>query len=349
MKCCLAGETKYISSKAHSDPKLIDDLHSLKLPISPLLLNSTGVIGWRIPRTELIDAVPEAIKNLQSSSILPAAESIMTPDRFPKVASRTLSNGAILSGIAKGAGMVEPNMATMLSYILTDADIPGEKLQEMLNDSVDKTYNSISVDGDESTSDTVVCVSSGYVGGGGGEEFMVEFKRELDNICLELSELIVRNGEGTKHVIEVEVTNFPGDDAEARKLGRHVVNSPLFKCAVSGNDPNTGRLAAAVGSFMGKRSENWTGERGLELTLGSRVIFKDGQFVLETDEGLAIEDELSDYMRAAEFEPTQTFPEHSKTVKVGIHFRENGGSGSARVFGSDLTSDYVSINADYRS
>jgi len=206
--------------------------NALNLESASLVLpSSTGVIGWRLPAKELAeDVVPEAVKNMQSDSVMDAAEAIMTTDRFPKVRSVTLSNGARVVGIAKGAGMIEPNMATMLSYILTDATMPKEKLQSMLSNVVDETFNCLSVDGDESTSDTVVCISSNKVS---GDVDFEEFESALLHVSKGLAADIVRNGEGTSHVMRVVISNFPGTKREARFLGRHIVNSPLFKCAVA--------------------------------------------------------------------------------------------------------------------
>jgi glutamate N-acetyltransferase/amino-acid N-acetyltransferase len=203
---------------------------ALKLPggAKSVLPSSTGVIGWRLPAKELAqDVVPKAVENLQTISGLNAAEAIMTTDRFPKIRSKTLKNGARLVGIAKGAGMIEPNMATMLSYLMTDADIPKAKLQAMLMEAVDGSYNSISVDGDESTSDTVALIASNQVTGTDEEEF----RAALIELCQGLSADIVRNGEGTSHVIRVQIDNFPGSELDARRLGRHIVNSPFFNCS----------------------------------------------------------------------------------------------------------------------
>ena len=224
---------------------------------------------------------------------------------------------------------------------MTDAVISKETLQAMLKEVVDSSFNSISVDGDESTSDTVVALSSNLVDG--TDE--VEFKSALLNICKGLAADVVRNGEGTSHVIRVQIQNFPGTDYEARRLGRHVVNSPLFKCAVSGNDPNTGRLAAAIGSFMGK-FKNDENVSHMTLTLGGRTIFKDGKFVLE---GQEVEEALSHHMADAQFDEHAEYPAHQKFVEIGIDFGMDHGAGSAVVFGSDLTGEYVVVNADYRS
>jgi glutamate N-acetyltransferase / amino-acid N-acetyltransferase len=309
---------------------------------SLVLPSSTGVIGWRLPAKELAqDVVPKAASNLQSDSVLNAAKAIMTTDRFPKVRSKTLSNGARVVGIAKGAGMIEPNMATMLSYILTDATIPKAKLQTMLSSVVDQTFNCLSIDGDESTSDTVVCVASNLVEG----DVTDEFETALMQVCEGLAADIVRNGEGTSHVMRVAISNFPGTTRQARFLGRHIVNSPLFKCAVSGNDPNTGRLAGAIGSYMGKYMPDADVSQ-MSLTLGDRCIFSNGKFVLEGDE---VEKALSGHMKDAEYGDSTDYPPHQKCVEIGVDFGSSVGETSVVVLGSDLTQEYVVINADYRS
>ena len=306
-----------------------------------MLPSSTGVIGWRLPAKELAeDVIPKAVENLQTESALAAATAICTTDRFPKVRSKTFSNGARLVGIAKGAGMIEPNMATMLAYLMTDATIPKAKLQSMLSEAVNGSFNSMSVDGDESTSDTTVMISSNQYDG----VDLGDFQEALTEVCQGLAADIVRNGEGTGHVMRVEITKFPGTDLEARRLGRHIVNSPLFKCAVSGNDPNTGRLAGAIGSYMGKYKTDGSVAK-MTLTLGGRCIFADGKFVLEGDE---VEKELSGHMEYAQYNEHSDYPPHQRFVEIGVDFGESG-KGSAVVIGSDLTGEYVVVNADYRS
>lgn len=319
--------------------------NALNLESSSLVLpSSTGVIGWRLPAKELAEeVVPEAVEKLQADSVLNAAEAIMTTDRFPKVRSITLSNGARIVGIAKGAGMIEPNMATMLSYILTDATVPKDKLQSMLSSVVDDTFNCLSVDGDESTSDTVVCLASNQVSGDVDDD---EFQHALMHVSKGLASDIVRNGEGTSHVMRVVISNFPGTKKEARFLGRHIVNSPLFKCAVSGNDPNTGRLAGAIGSYMGKYMPDSDTSK-MSLTLGGRCIFSEGKFVLEGD---AVEKELSKHMEFAEYGEDTNFPPHQRFVEIEADFgMEDPDFTDVVVLGSDLTKEYVVINADYRS
>ena len=314
----------------------------LNLPggAASVLPSSTGVIGWRLPAKELAeDIVPKAIGALQTESAFAAAQAIMTTDRYPKLRSKTLSDGTRIVGVAKGAGMIEPNMATMLGYIMTDATIDRGKLQAMLTEACNRSFNSISIDGDESTSDTVVAIASCLKPLASEDEF----KTALFEVTEGLSADLVRNGEGTGHVIRVRISNFPGSEYDARRMGRHLVNSPLVKCAISGNDPNIGRIAAAIGSFMGKFFPNES-VNDMSLSLGGRTIFSGGKFVLEGD---AVEKELSGHMADAQLGEHDDFPKHQKFVEIGVDF---GGSGSAvTVLGSDLTNEYVAVNADYRS
>eukprot|EP00565_Helicotheca_tamesis_P002510 CAMPEP_0185724368 /NCGR_PEP_ID=MMETSP1171-20130828/875_1 /TAXON_ID=374046 /ORGANISM="Helicotheca tamensis, Strain CCMP826" /LENGTH=522 /DNA_ID=CAMNT_0028392203 /DNA_START=62 /DNA_END=1630 /DNA_ORIENTATION=+ len=325
--------------------KAVADSLSLSHGMESVLPCSTGVIGWRLPAKELAeDVVPKAIESMQSASAMGAAEAIMTTDRYPKLRSKTLSNGARIVGIAKGAGMIEPNMATMLSYIMTDASIDKKTLQSYLSEVVDQSFNSISVDGSESTSDTVVLISSNQV----PTDITEEFKDALYEISQGLAADIVRNGEGTGHVMRIQIANFPGSDKDARNLGRFIANNALFKCAISGNDPNIGRLAGAIGSFMGRFNDGECSDatEKMTLTLGGRVIFTDGKFKLEGD---AVERELSDHMKDAQLGEVDEFPKHQRFVEIGVNFAEGEGEGSAIVLGSDLTAEYVSVNADYRS
>lgn len=322
--------------------RAVADVLNLPNGAESVLPSSTGIIGWRLPAKELAEQiVPEAVSNLQTETAMNAANDIMTTDRYPKLRSKTLSNGARVIGIAKGAGMIEPNMATMLCYLMTDLVISKNELQSFITDAANQSFNSISVDGDESTSDTTVVLSSNKVES--NSDTIEEFREALTEITCGLAADLVRNGEGTGHVMRVSIKNFPGTNKEARRLGRHIVNSPLFKCAVSGNDPNTGRLAGAIGSFMGKFLPEESVD-DLTMTLGDRVIFSCGKFVLEGD---AVEKELSDHMKNAQQNEIEDFPRHQRFVEVGLDFGNSGES--AIVLGSDLTNEYVAINADYRS
>ena len=327
---------------------------ALDLPSSDAVLpSSTGVIGWRLPVQPLLQAVPRAVADAESGErdALCAAEGIMTTDLYPKLSSRTLSSGARVVGIAKGAGMIEPNMATMLSFILTDAALPGDvgsaraALQEMLNDAVQASFNCISVDSDQSTSDTVAVLSSAQIA-----TPAAELASAMQEVCADLAEAVVRNGEGCNHLIRVHVRGAPDHDT-ARAVGKAVVNSPLFKCAVAGNDPNVGRLASAIGDCLGNRGQASLLGHGATIHMGGRCLMRDGAFDLDGE----AESELSAYLRNAEQVGADgefpAFRPHGRAVDIEVAL-DGGAAGegaSATVLGSDLTHEYVSINADYRS
>ena len=238
-------------------------------------------------------------------------------------------------------------MATMLSYILTDLDLPRSVLSRCLRNAVGKSFNTITVDGDQSTSDTVLVMSSKSVPSNGAAD-EAEFEAALGELCRGLAEDIVRNGEGTQHVVKVSVTGAPSD-LLARDLGRFVVNSNLVKCAIAGCDPNVGRIVGAIGSFLGNVPGGEKLTEGLLVTLGGVDIFRDGAFQLDP----AKEKLLSDYMFDTQLFPTdvpehdRNYPTHMKNVDISIALK--GGSGSCNVIGSDLTKEYVEVNADYRS
>mmetsp|Transcript_127404 Transcript_127404/g.318058 ORF Transcript_127404/g.318058 Transcript_127404/m.318058 type:complete len:560 (-) Transcript_127404:231-1910(-) len=315
---------------------------ALNLPggASSVLPSSTGVIGWQLPTSELVEAMPQAVTTLQADSILPAARGIMTTDRYPKVSSVEFPGGGRLVGIAKGAGMIEPDMATMLCFLLTDVELPEsgrDALQSLLADATRVSFNSCSVDGDESTSDTVALLSSGRVPGPSKDVFSAALRA----VCQELAAQVVRNGEGTRHVIRVAVTGA-ADDATALRVAKAVVNGPLFKSAVAGNDPNVGRLVGKVGQALG--SEGAAMAQGCICRIGGEVIFEGGQFTLDGEKELR----LAGHLKAAEMASESKFPPHGRVVDVQVELG-GGGSGKAIVLGSDLTKEYVEINSDYRS
>ena len=197
-------------------------------------------------------------------------------DLYPKVRSATVgAAGARVVGIAKGAGMVEPNMATMLVFLLTDADIDRQTLRDMLPSAVNQSFNCISIDSDQSTSDTVALASSRRVPLQGREEVR-EFYDALRSVSQSLAEDVVRNGEGVQHVIRVRVTGAPSTEL-ARAVGKRVVNSPLFKTAVAGNDPNVGRLVSAIGQCLGQQAISIDSDR-VTITFGGQEIFSNGSF-----------------------------------------------------------------------
>lgn len=351
------------------------DALKLKSP-DYVLPSSTGIIGWKLPVPDLRGALPEAATKLQAGSILPAAVGICTTDLYPKVRSVTLPGGARIVGIAKGAGMVEPNLATMLVYILTDAQVDRATLDAALRASVHTSFNALSIDSDQSTSDTVVAVSSMAKPLPPGA--LPAFHAGLAQVCTELSEDIVRNGEGVQHVMKVQVVNA-GSEALARSVGKAIVNSPLFKCAVAGNDPNVGRLVCAIGNCVGKHTQANGASIDVSktvLTMGGRTIFSGGVFQLPPE----AEAELVSHLKGAQLwatEPTVapgaagtaaapaagggtafpahavsfptpvTYPPHERTVDIRVDL--GLGPGNAVILGADLTHEYVACNADYRS
>lgn len=242
--------------------------------------SSTGVIGWKLPVEDMVAHLPEAMGTLQADSVLPAAQGIMTTDMYPKVRSVVVpgTNGGRIVGIAKGAGMIEPNLATMLVYLLTDVAVPRDELRRALPAAVHTSFNALSIDSDQSTSDTVVLLSSGAVPMGAATP--AGFTEALRGVCEALSEDIVRNGEGVQHVMRVTVAGAPSESL-ARAVGKSIVNSPLFKCAVAGNDPNVGRLVAAIGKCIGNAPEfRGTDVSGTVIRMGGTEIFARGQFAL---------------------------------------------------------------------
>ena len=308
---------------------------------------STGVIGWTLPVEAIVSALPQAVGALAGPSILPAAEGIVTTDLYPKVRRATVGAGSIV-GIAKGAGMIEPNLATMLAYILTDIAVPRAELRPMLARAVDASFNAISVDSDTSTSDTVVALSSGKV----PFNDWGTFERGLHQVCRDLAEDVVRNGEGVRHVIRVTVKNAASLGL-ARALGKAIVNGPLFKCAVAGNDPNVGRLIQGIGKYVGAHAPG-TNLSKLSARMGGVEIFANGVFQLDPTKEAA----LVAHLRGAElyqskpsadgvFAAPVDFPPHERAVELEIDV--GNGAASAMVLGGDLTHEYVSENADYRS
>lgn len=302
-----------------------------------LFPSSTGIIGWKLPGHDMKKALPDLLKKLQDESICCVANGIMTTDAYPKSRTVKVRNGRI-TAIGKGAGMIEPNMATMLIFILTDLDVSREIIQESLSEVVEKTFNCISVDSDQSTSDTALIFSSRKKASVSKEEF----KAALYDICKPLAEDIVRNGEGTSHVIKVEVSGAENDEI-ARGIGKAIVNAPLVKTAIYGNDPNVGRFIQAIGDYLGNNGLE-ADRNHLRILLGGEEIFAEGFFRLDIDK----EARLSAYLKdAALSEKPLGYPEHNKSVLISVEM--GMGTGIAEVVGSDLSHEYVHENADYRT
>jgi glutamate N-acetyltransferase/amino-acid N-acetyltransferase len=320
----------------------------LGISASQVIPCSTGVIGWRLPLQDILTAIPHACSGMRRDSLLPAAEGIMTTDLYPKVRRRQLAGGSIV-GIAKGAGMLEPDLATMLVYILTDLAVPREALRESLRAACSGSFNCMSIDSDTSTSDTLLALSSQRI----PCPDVAAFTAELGGLCCELAEDVARNGEGVHHVMRVRVLGAPSE-AVARGVGKAVVNSPLFQCAVCGNDPNVGRLVMAIGKEVGSHHAG-TSLTHLRIEMGGFEIFRDGVFRLDHE----VERGLIAHLKAAElyeskaaadgqFTPPVAYPPHPRTVEIAIDLG-GGTPWGATIIGTDRSHEYISENADYRS
>jgi glutamate N-acetyltransferase/amino-acid N-acetyltransferase len=321
---------------------------ALGLRPEEVLPSSTGVIGWRLPEEEIRGAIPHAVRALQPRSILPVAEAIMTTDLYPKVRRATAGQATIV-GIAKGAGMIEPDLATMLVYLLTDADVPRGLLRAALDEAVEASFNCITVDSDTSTSDTVVLLSSGRR----PAPAPGAFADALARVCGDLAEDVVRNGEGVHHVVRVAVAGARGVD-EARAVAKSVANSPLLKAAVNGNDPNVGRLLCAVGKLAGARRIPVDPAR-VRMMVGGEIVLEGGAMLLDPEKERRLVRHLAGaelYASAppadgATFRPPIDFPPHERRVEIDIDLALGGAS--CVVLGGDLSHEYVTENADYRS
>ncbi len=313
----------------------LDDARALSaraaelLDVAPdeVLPCSTGVIGLPLPVDRMAGALPALVEGLGDDPE-PFARSIMTTDTFPKVSARTLSLGGRevrLLGIAKGAGMIRPDMATMLAFLATDAPVGAEALRSALALAADRTFNRITVDGDTSTNDTALVLASGLAGGSPLEEdprAWDAFSSALEDVCGELARLIVRDAEGGTKVVEVRVRGAATEEA-ALAVARTIAESPLVKTAVHGEDPNWGRIAAALG-----RSGAYGGGP-FSIAIGGVPVVRDG-----LGRGPEAEARAHEQMKLPEFE-------------ILVDLEE--GPGEAAVTTCDLSAEYVRINADYRS
>ncbi len=309
----------------------------LGAPAESFFAASTGIIGWGLPGREMEEALPRLLAGLDGSSLLPVARAIMTTDAFPKVRRASVGGGTIVA-TAKGAGMIEPNMATMLCFICTDIAMPREALREDLAWCVERSLNRISVDSDQSTSDTAILFSSGRRGAVGREEF----RRGLLDVLSGLAFDIVRNAEGVGHVMKVRVSGARDENAAA-SAARAIVNSPLVKTAIFGNDPNVGRIVSAIGDYMGNAGEAFD-PAGMTVRMGGTDIFAGGSFRLDS----IMEEKLSAYLKERALDTSRPpWPQHDRTVEIEVVL--GASPASAEVLGTDLSYEYVRENADYRS
>jgi glutamate N-acetyltransferase/amino-acid N-acetyltransferase len=290
-----------------------------------VLVASTGVIGVGLDIAKIRAAMPEAMAALGGDQGPMAAQAIMTTDPFPKEAAAriTLAGGEVtIGGMAKGSGMIEPMMATMLGFVTTDAGMPRPLLERALKEVVDDTFNAITVDGECSTNDSVMILANGASGVTIDEQSYATFTDALRTVCLRLALGIVRGGEGATKLISVTVTGAAAP-AEARKAAKAIANSPLVKTAIHGGDPNWGRLIAVAGragvAFELSRAA---------VMIGSTVLFQDGR---PYDEAAP---EAAEYLKNAD-------------INVTVHL--GAGTAASTVWTCDLSAEYVRINADYRT
>lgn len=286
--------------------------------------SSTGVIGEPLPYERITAKLGELSAKLDQDSIHSAAQAIMTTDTFAKGAGATIEidgKPVKIAGIAKGSGMIAPDMATMLVYIFTDAKIEQSALQAILSEKTDRTFNCITVDSDTSTSDTLLIAATGA--SGIAVDNSAEFAAALEAVMLDLSHQVVRDGEGATKFVEVRVAGAV-TDLDARKVALSIANSPLVKTAIAGEDPNWGRVVMAVGK------SGATADRDLlQISFGDILVAENGWVSPSYSE-----DEAAAYMKGQDL---------VIAVEMGL------GQGSSTVWTCDLTHGYIQINADYRS
>jgi len=298
-----------------------------------VFMASTGVIGEPLEASRITHALKTLVADAKPDAMMDAARAIMTTDTYPKVSTRGVKLGdadATISGMAKGAGMIAPDMATMLSFVFTDAPIAAPALQALLSKSVQGSFNAITVDSDTSTSDTLLLFATGAAAKRGAPEIseasdprLGPFKRGLDKVLLDLAHQVVRDGEGARKFVEVRVEGAASRKA-AKRIALSIANSPLVKTAVAGEDANWGRVVMAVGK-AGEKADRDT----LEIYFGDIRVAHAGLRDPDYDEA-----ETTAYMKKQSI---------VITAKLGI------GAARAKVWTCDLTKEYVAINGDYRS
>ena len=295
-----------------------------------VLVASTGVIGEALPVERLVAVLPLLFDSVSGDGWADAAQAIMTTDTYPKAASRQVLIGGVpvtINGIAKGAGMIAPDMATMLAFLATDAALPPVLLQELLSEAVARSFNAITIDGDTSTNDTALLFATGAAArppvSTADDPRLEDFRTGLAQVAAELAQMIVRDGEGATRFVTITVTGAETDQA-AKRLACTVANSPLVKTAVAGADPNWGRIVAALGR-AGERID----ADALTIRIGGTLVAAHGGPVPAYDEA-----PVAAHMQG-------------RTIDIAID--AGVGFGAATVWTCDLTHGYIDINADYRS
>lgn len=295
--------------------------------IEEILPFSTGVIGEQLPISPFATHLPKAVEQLKEDNWLLAAQGIMTTDTVAKGVSQQLTidgKTVTITGIAKGSGMIEPNMATLLSYIACDAKVDADLLQDILNEAVADSFNAITIDGDTSTNDALMLLASAQSGVEITAANRDTFQQAINATCQQLAQAIIRDAEGATKFVTIEVESAP-DRAYAREVAYTVARSPLVKTALFASDPNWGRLLAAIGR---SRVEDLDVSK-ISLWLGNTPLLATGE-------------PLESYTEA---QGQAEMDKEDITIRIAL----NTGKASARIWTSDLSHDYVTINAEYRS
>jgi glutamate N-acetyltransferase/amino-acid N-acetyltransferase len=300
---------------------------ALNLPVSRVFSSSTGVIGEPLPYEKITAKMGDLVAGLTEDAIEFAARAMMTTDTFPKGAAATIQaeGGEVrIAGIAKGSGMIAPDMATMLVYIFTDAKIAASSLQKILSRNVDATFNSITVDSDTSTSDTLLLAATGQSDAAELKgPALKAFETALRGVMMNLAHQVIRDGEGATKFVEIRVTGA-ADDADATRVAKSIADSPLVKTALAGQDPNWGRIVAAIGKSGAEADRD-----RLRISFGDLLVAEKGW----RHPGYREDDGAAYFQRS----------ELVIGVDLGL------GRGKRTVWTCDLTNRYVEINADYRS
>jgi glutamate N-acetyltransferase/amino-acid N-acetyltransferase len=333
-----AGNANVFTGKAGRDACAATAAAAAELsgcPAKQVFVASTGVIGEVLPHDRLIAALPALHTSLHEANWEAAARGIMTTDTFPKASTRVAQIGDAevrITGIAKGSGMIAPDMATMLCFIFTDAKIPADALQAMLSKGVAGSFNCTTVDSDTSTSDTVLLIATGQAkhprvpsadGSAARGRFLADFARKLNEVLLDLALQVVRDGEGAQKLVRIDVTGAV-NPRSAKRIAMTVANSPLVKTAIAGEDANWGRIVMAVG----KAGEPADRDK-LSIGVGGVWMARDGGVVPDYDEAPVVA--------------------HMKGREVEIAIDLALGRGNATVWTCDLTHGYIDINGSYRS
>ena len=326
--CANAGTGEDGILKAKETCEAVSELLSIKP--EQVLPFSTGVILESLPIDKIKNGLPDTIKNLDPSHWMDAAEAIMTTDIAPKAASRKIKiqdKEVVISGVSKGSGMIHPNMATMLSFITTDASINQILLDKLLKEVTEESFNCITVDGDTSTNDSFILIATGkaeHIEINQEDKSYEALKDGIREVAIELAQAIVRDGEGATKFITIQVESGR-DDAECRKVGFAIAHSPLIKTAFFASDPNLGRILAAIG-YAGIDSLDIT---KIQLFLGNVLVAEKGG-------------------RASSYTEAQG-QEVMKHPEISMRILLNRGHAKATIWTCDFSYDYVKINADYRT